>query len=229
MEKTPSFFKELPIMMIFLDSTNLKEIEELAATGLIDGVTTNPTLAAASGMSFPELITEITKLVPGPVSAEVTALDAQGMILQGKKLAKIASNVTVKVPITLEGLKACKALAAEDILVNVTLCFSVNQALLAAKAGATFISPFIGRLDDCGTKGMQLVEDIVNVYEKHEFETLVLAASIRHPQHVTEAARLGADVVTLPGKVFLQLYKHPMTDQGLDIFMKDWQKSGLTI
>lgn len=216
-------------MMIFLDSADIKEIEALAATGLIDGVTTNPSLAAASGMSFHELITQITKLVSGPVSAEVTGLDAQTMITQGRKLAKIASNVTVKVPLTFEGLKACKALSSEDILVNVTLCFSLNQALLAAKAGATFISPFVGRLDDCGADGMQLIEDIVNVYELHEFETLVLAASIRHPQHVYEAARIGADVVTIPGKVFLQLYKHPLTDSGLDTFMKDWQKSGLTI
>lgn len=216
-------------MMIFLDSADINEIEALASTGLIDGVTTNPSLAASSGMSFQELITQITKLVSGPVSAEVTALDAPTMILQGRKLAKIANNVTVKVPLTFEGLKACKILSSEDILVNVTLCFSLNQALLAAKAGATFISPFVGRLDDCGADGMQLIEDIVNVYEKHEFETLVLAASIRHPQHVYEAARIGADVVTIPGKVFQQLYKHPLTDNGLEVFMKDWQKSGLTI
>lgn len=216
-------------MMIFLDSADIKEIEELATTGLIDGVTTNPSLAAASGMSFSELITQITKLVAGPVSAEVTALDAQTMVAQGRKLAKIANNVTVKVPLTIEGLKACKVLASEDILVNVTLCFSLNQAILAAKAGATFISPFVGRLDDCGTNGMGLIEDIVNVYEKYEIDTLVLAASIRHPQHVYEAARLGADVVTIPGKVFRQLYNHPLTDSGLAAFMKDWQKSGLTI
>lgn len=216
-------------MMIFLDSADIKEIEELATTGLIDGVTTNPSLAAASGMSFSELITQITKLVTGPVSAEVTALDASTMIAQGRKLAKIASNVTVKVPLTFEGLKACKALANEDILVNVTLCFSLNQAILAAKAGATFISPFVGRLDDCGTNGMNLIEDIVNTYDKYEIDTLVLAASIRHSQHVYEAARLGADVVTIPGKVFRQLYNHPLTDSGLAAFMKDWQKSGLKI
>ena len=215
-------------MMIFLDSADIKEIEELATTGLIDGVTTNPSLAAASGMSFSELITQITKLVAGPVSAEVIALDAPTMIAQGRKLAKIASNVTVKVPLTFEGLKACKALVSEDILVNVTLCFSLNQAILAAKAGATFISPFVGRLDDCGADGMNLIEDIVNTYDKYEIDTLVLAASIRHPQHVYEAARLGADVVTIPGKVFRQLYNHPMTDNGLAAFMKDWQKSGLT-
>ncbi len=216
-------------MMIFLDSADIKEIEELATTGLIDGVTTNPSLAAASGMSFSELITQITKLVTGPVSAEVTALDAPTMIAQGRKLAKIASNVTVKVPLTFEGLKACKVLASEDILVNVTLCFSLNQAILAAKAGATFISPFVGRLDDCGADGMNLIEDIVNTYEKYEIDTLVLAASIRHSQHVYEAARLGADVVTIPGKVFRQLYNHPLTDSGLAAFMKDWQKSGLKI
>ena len=216
-------------MMIFLDSADIKEIEELATTGLIDGVTTNPSLAAASGMSFSELITQISKLVTGPVSAEVTALDASTMIAQGRKLAKIANNVTVKVPLTFEGLKACKALASEDILVNVTLCFSLNQAILAAKAGATFISPFVGRLDDCGADGMNLIEDIVNTYEKYEIDTLVLAASIRHPQHVYEAARLGADVVTIPGKVFRQLYNHPLTDSGLAVFMKDWQKSGLKI
>jgi transaldolase len=216
-------------MMIFLDSADIKEIEELATTGLIDGVTTNPSLAAASGMSFSELITQITKLVTGPVSAEVTALDAPTMIAQGRKLAKIASNVTVKVPLTFEGLKACKALASEDILVNVTLCFSLNQAILAAKAGATFISPFVGRLDDCGADGMNLIEDIVHTYEKYEIDTLVLAASIRHSQHVYEAAKLGADVVTIPGKVFRQLYNHPLTDSGLAAFMKDWQKSGLKI
>lgn len=216
-------------MMIFLDSADIKEIEELATTGLIDGVTTNPSLAAASGMSFQDLITRITKLVSGPVSAEVTALDAQGMIAQGRKLAKLADNVTIKVPLTMEGLKACKALSAEDIMVNVTLCFSLNQAILAAKAGATFISPFVGRLDDCGADGMQLIEDIAHVYEKYAFDTLVLAASIRHPQHVYAAAKLGADVVTIPGKVFRQLYKHPLTDLGLDAFMKDWQKSGLEI
>ncbi|WP_032113836.1 fructose-6-phosphate aldolase [Candidatus Paracaedibacter symbiosus] len=216
-------------MMIFLDSADLKEIEELAATGLVDGVTTNPSLVAASGMSFSELITKITKLVEGPVSAEVTALDAKGMIAQGRKLAKIAENVTVKVPLTVEGLKACKALSAEDIMVNVTLCFSLNQAILAAKAGATFVSPFVGRLDDCGADGMQLIEDIAKVYETYAFDTLILAASIRHPQHVYEAAKIGVDVVTIPGKVFRQLYTHPLTDLGLDAFMKDWKKSGLEI
>lgn len=216
-------------MMIFLDSADIKEIEELAATGLVDGVTTNPSLAAASGMSFQDLIMQITKLVSGPVSAEVTALDAEGMIDQGRKLAKLAENVAIKVPLTMEGLKACKALSAEDIMVNVTLCFSLNQAILAAKAGATFVSPFVGRLDDCGTDGMQLIEDITNVYEQYAFDTLVLAASIRHTQHVYAAAKLGADVVTIPGKVFRQLYKHPLTDIGLDTFMKDWRKSGLEI
>lgn len=216
-------------MMIFLDSADIKEIEELAETGLVDGVTTNPSLAATSGMSFQDLITQITKLVTGPVSAEVTALDAAGMIAQGRKLAKLAENVTIKVPLTMEGLKACKALSAEDIMVNVTLCFSLNQAILAAKAGATFVSPFVGRLDDCGADGMQLIEDITNAYEKYAFDTLVLAASIRHPQHVYAAAKLGADVVTIPGKVFRQLYKHPLTDIGLDAFMKDWKKSGLEI
>lgn len=216
-------------MMIFLDSADVKEIEELASTGLIDGVTTNPSLAATSGMSFQDLITRITKVVSGPVSAEVIALDAEEMIAQGRKLAKLAENVAIKVPLTMEGLKACKVLSAEDIMVNVTLCFSLNQAILAAKAGATFISPFVGRLDDCGADGMQLIEDITNVYEKYAFDTLVLAASIRHPQHVYVAAKLGADVVTIPGKVFRQLYKHPLTDLGLDAFMKDWKKSGLEI
>lgn len=216
-------------MMIFLDSANIKEIEELTATGLVDGVTTNPSLAAAGGMNFPELIAEIAGLVDGPVSAEVTALDAEGMIAQGKKLARIADNVAVKVPLTMEGLKACKALSTEDIMVNVTLCFSLNQAILAAKAGATFVSPFVGRLDDCGNNGMQLIKDITNAYEKYAFDTLVLAASIRHPQHVYEAAGIGADIVTIPDKVFRQLYKHPLTDAGLDAFMKDWQKSGLKI
>lgn len=216
-------------MLIFLDSADIKEIEELAQTGLIDGVTTNPSLAAASGISFNELITSITKIIRGPVSAEVTALDADEMISQGKKLAKISDNVTVKVPLTMEGLKACKALSAEEIMVNVTLCFSLNQAILAAKAGATFISPFVGRLDDSGADGMQLIRDICSSYEKYAFDTLVLAASIRHPQHVYEAAKIGADVITIPGKVFRQLYKHPMTDLGLDTFMADWNKSGLKI
>jgi transaldolase len=180
-------------------------------------------------MDFQELIRQITHLIPGPVSAEVTALEAEGMIAQGRQLAKLAENVTVKVPLTQEGLKACKTLSSEEIMVNVTLCFSLNQAILAAKAGATFVSPFVGRLDDYGMDGMQLIQDINQAYEKYNFETLLLAASIRHPHHVYKAAKIGADIVTVPGKVFRQLYKHPLTDLGLETFMKDWEKSGLEI
>lgn len=216
-------------MDIFLDTADIKEVEELVATGLIDGITTNPTLAAKSGISFEELIKSMAKLVKGPVSAEVVALEAEAMIAQGRKLAKIADNVIIKVPLTMDGLKACKALSDDNIMVNVTLCFSANQALLAAKAGATFISPFIGRLDDHGSDGMQLIEEICHIYTTYGFETAVLAASIRHPIHVLQAAQAGADVATIPTKIFRQMYTHPLTDIGLQNFMSDWEKSGLTI
>jgi transaldolase len=216
-------------MDIFLDTADLKEAEELAATGLIDGITTNPTLAAQNGMKFEDLIKSMCKLVSGPVSAEVIALDADTMTQQGRKLAKIADNVIIKVPLTMEGLKACRALRAEEIMVNVTLCFSANQALLAAKAGATFISPFIGRIDDNGADGMQLIEEICQIYNVYGFDTAVLAASIRHPVHVLQAAQAGADIATMPPKIFRQLYQHPLTDVGLKNFLADWEKSGLTI
>ncbi len=216
-------------MDIFLDTADIKEVEELVTTGLIDGITTNPSLAAKSGISFEDLIKSMAELVSGPISAEVIALDAESMIAQGRKLAKIADNVVIKVPLTMDGLKACKALTADNIMVNVTLCFSANQALLAAKAGATFISPFIGRIDDHGSDGMQLIEEICHLYTTYGFDTAVLAASVRHPLHVAQAAQAGADIATIPPKVFRQLYTHPLTDIGLKTFMADWEKSGLTI
>lgn len=217
-------------MKIFLDSADIGEIRELASTKLIDGVTTNPSLAAKSGKPFAKLIEEICDIVPGPVSAEVISLNADEMISEGQYLSKIAPNVTIKVPLTVDGLKACYALSHDSIMVNVTLCFSTNQALLAAKAGATFISPFCGRLDDISQDGMDLIADIRRVYDNyHQLNTEILAASIRHPQHVLAVARLGADVATLPGKVFQQLYRHPLTDLGIQQFMADWQAAGLTI
>ncbi len=216
-------------MDIFLDSTDLAEIRTLAETGLIDGVTTNPTLAAQQKRPFKELIQEICLLVDGPISAEVIAEDAEGMIKQGHELAQLHDNVVVKIPMTLEGLKACRVLSDNEIMTNVTLVFSATQALLAAKAGATFVSPFIGRLDDQGWNGMDLIRDIKHVFSNYLFDTSVLAASIRHPQHVLEAAKAGADVCTIPPKVFHQLYRHNLTDAGLKSFMDDWNKSGLTI
>ncbi|HXF90379.1 MAG TPA: fructose-6-phosphate aldolase [Candidatus Nitrosotenuis sp.] len=216
-------------MDIFLDTGVVKEVEELITTGLIDGITTNPSLAAKSGISFEDLIKTMAKLTSGPVSAEVIALDTETMIEQGRKLAKLAENVVVKVPLTMDGLKACKALVSEDIMVNVTLCFSANQALLAAKSGATFVSPFIGRIDDHGNEGMKLIEEIRQIFDAYAFDTAILAASIRHPIHVVQAAKAGADIATLPPKVFRQLYHHPLTDIGLKNFISDWEKSGLTI
>lgn len=216
-------------MDIFLDSTDLDDIRKLAETGLIDGVTTNPTLAAQQKLPFKDLIREICAMVDGPISAEVIAQDAEGIILQGRDLAKIHDNVVVKIPMTLEGLKACRVLTDDEIMTNVTLVFSATQALLAAKAGATFVSPFIGRVDDQGWNGMDLIRDIRQVFSNYLFDTSVLAASIRHPQHVLEAAKAGSDVCTLPPKVFHQLYKHNLTDIGLDMFMADWNKSGLKI
>lgn len=216
-------------MQIFIDTADINEIRELNETGLIDGVTTNPTLAASQNIQFTDLIGQICTIVDGPISAEVTALDAAGMIAQGNKLSAIHENVVVKVPLTVEGLKACYALSEDNIDVNVTLCFSAPQALLAAKAGARYISPFVGRLDDQGWDGMQLIRDIQTIYGNYMFDTEILAASIRHPQHVLEAAKAGADVCTIPPKVFKQLYKHSLTDIGLNAFMADWQKSGLKI
>jgi len=217
------------VMLFFLDTADVNEVKALCETGMIDGITTNPSLAATSGIPFSELITQMCALVDGPISAEVTALDAATMIAQGHQLAKISKNVTIKVPLTVEGLKACRALSSEDILVNVTLCFSATQALLAAKAGATFISPFIGRLDDISQSGMALIQDIRLIYDNYGYQTAILAASIRHPLHVLEAAKAGADVATMPPKILRQLYQHPLTDTGLENFLKDWNKSGLAI
>ncbi len=217
-------------MKFFVDTADVAEIEELAATGLLDGVTTNPSLVAKSGRSFVEVVREICALVDGPVSAEVTALETEQMVAEGRKLADLAPNVCVKLPLTMDGLKACRQLRRENILVNVTLCFSPVQALLAAKAGATFISPFIGRLDDLGQDGMQLIADICEIYAQYpRLETEVLVASVRHPIHVVEAAKLGADVATLPPAVLRQLVKHPLTDKGLDAFLADWAKTGQSI
>jgi transaldolase len=217
-------------MKFFVDTADVAEIEDLAATGLLDGVTTNPSLVAKSGRSFLEVVREICALVDGPVSAEVTALEAEPMVAEGRKLADLAPNVCVKIPLTWDGLKACRQLRRENILVNVTLCFSPTQALLAAKAGATFVSPFIGRLDDQGQDGMQLISDICEIYAQYpRLETEVLVASVRHPMHVLEAAKLGADVVTLPPGVLRQLVKHPLTDKGLDGFLADWKKTGQSI
>ena len=214
-------------MKFFIDTANLKEIREVTELGLIDGVTTNPSLVAKEGdVDFKEHIAAICKIVPGPVSAEVTSLDTEGMLREGREYARIASNVVVKCPLTRDGLKATKILTEEGTRVNVTLCFSATQAILAAKAGAAFISPFIGRLDDTGQNGLQLLEEIVEIYGNYGWSTEVLAASIRHPIHVIEAARLGVDIATLPFKVIEQLIKHPLTDKGLDGFLADWKKSG---
>lgn len=216
-------------MKFFVDSADIDAIRELNETGLVDGVTTNPSLIAKSGRDFVEVVTEIAGLVDGPVSAEVTATDAPTMITEGRKLARIADNIAVKVPLTMDGLKTCRTLTNEGTMVNVTLCFSANQALLAAKAGATFISPFVGRLDDLGQDGMQLIADIVEIYDNYTFETEVLVASVRHPVHVLQSAKLGADVVTLPPDVLKKLADHPLTDKGLAAFLADWQATGQSI
>lgn len=217
-------------MKFFIDTADINEIRELAATGLVDGVTTNPSLVAKSGRQFLDAIKEICSIVPGPVSAEVTATDHATMLAQGRKLAKIAPNVVIKVPLTPDGLKTCKALREEGTKVNVTLCFSAAQAILAAKSGASFISPFIGRLDDVGTDGMRLIADIVQIYDAYpEFETEVLVASIRHPMHVVDAAKLGADIATIPPAIVRQMYNHPLTDKGLAAFLADWAKTGQSI
>ncbi|MBT3332429.1 MAG: fructose-6-phosphate aldolase [Rhodospirillaceae bacterium] len=217
-------------MKFFVDTADVAEIADLAATGLVDGVTTNPSLIAKSGRDFFEVVAEICTLVDGPVSAEVTATEAEAMVAEGRKLAKIADNVAVKVPLTWDGLKACRALSQDGTQVNVTLCFSANQALLAAKAGATFVSPFVGRLDDIGHDGMQLIAEIMEIYGNYDaIRTEVLVASIRSPVHVLQAARLGADVCTIPPNVIQQLAKHVLTDKGLDAFLADWQKTGQSI
>ena len=214
-------------MKFFIDTANLDEIKEANELGLIDGVTTNPSLVAKEGdIDFKERIAAISAIVKGDVSAEVTALDTAGMLAEGRELAKIAPNVVVKCPLTLDGLKATRVFRAEGTKVNVTLCFSAAQALLAAKAGASYISPFIGRLDDIAQDGMALIRDIVQIYDNYGFATEVLAASIRHPMHIVDCALAGADVATLPFKVIQQLVKHPLTDKGLEGFLSDWKKSG---
>jgi transaldolase len=217
-------------MKFFVDTAETSEIKELAATGLLDGVTTNPSLIAKSGRKFLEVIEEICGLVDGPVSAEVAATDYEGMVREGEVLCKIAKNVAIKVPLTLDGLKACRHFANKGRQVNVTLCFSAVQAILAAKAGAAFVSPFVGRLDDIGQDGLGLIEEIVTIYDHYqEFTTEVLVASIRNPIHITESAKMGAHVATIPPSVLKQLVHHPLTDKGLAAFVKDWASTGQTI
>ncbi|HEV2568889.1 fructose-6-phosphate aldolase [Sphingomonas sp.] len=216
-------------MKFFVDTADTNDIRELAETGLLDGVTTNPSLIHKAGRDFLEVVKEICAIVPGPVSAEVVALDHETMMKEAEILRKIADNVTIKVPLTLDGLKTCRKLTDDGTMVNVTLCFSANQALLAAKAGATFISPFVGRHDDVGFDGMQLISDIRLIYDNYDFETEILVASVRHPIHVLESAKLGADVATMPPAVIRALVKHPLTDKGIEGFMADWAKSGQKI
>lgn len=217
-------------MKFFIDTADIDEIKALAETGLIDGVTTNPSLVAKTGKEFLPLIKEICKAVDGPVSAEVAATDYETMIKEGKKLADLADNIVVKVPLTPAGLRVCKELSDQDTMVNVTLCFSAGQAILAAKAGATFISPFVGRLDDISHDGLQLISDIVRIYDNYtDFHTEVLVASVRNPMHIIESAKMGAHVMTGPAKVIQQLYNHPLTDKGLAAFVEDWEKTGQSI
>ena len=216
-------------MKFFADTAEVKDIKELADLGLLDGVTTNPSLIAKSGRQFKDVIAEICGLVEGPVSAEVVSLDYDGMMREAADLRKIAKNVTIKVPLTLDGLKACKALSSDGCMVNVTLCFSANQALLAAKAGATFISPFIGRLDDIHLDGTELIAEIRQIYDNYAFDTEILAASVRTALHVKQVALIGADVATCPPSVIKSLVKHPLTDKGIEQFMADWKKTGQTL
>jgi transaldolase len=216
-------------MKFFADTAEIAEIRNLAATGLLDGVTTNPSLVQKSGRDFLEVVKEIAAVVAGPVSAEVVALDYEGLMREAEVLRRIADNIAVKVPLTEDGLKACRTLSSDGTMVNVTLCFSAAQALLAAKAGATFISPFVGRLDDIGTSGMELISDIRMIYDNYDFGTQILVASVRSPMHVVEAAKIGADVMTAPPKIIHQLFKHPLTDAGLAAFLKDWQATGQKI
>ena len=216
-------------MKLFLDTANIDEIKALAASGLIDGVTTNPSLIAKSGRDFLEVIAEICAIIDGPVSAEATASDAPTMLKEGEKLASIAKNVAVKVPLTEAGLLVCKQLSDKGVMVNVTLCFSAAQALLAAKAGAGFISPFVGRLDDIATDGMGLIEEIATIYANYDFPTEILVASVRGVQHVVDAALLGADVATVPPQIITAMFKHPLTDKGIEAFTADWKKSGQSI
>ena len=216
-------------MKFFIDTADVAEIRKLSDIGFVDGVTTNPSLIAKSGRDFIEVVKEICSFISGPVSAEVVALDAPTMIEEGKKLAKLAPNVTIKLPLTPDGLKACKYFSDAKIKTNVTLCFSPNQALLAAKAGASFISPFVGRLDDIGHEGMLLIEQIRQIYDNYAFETEILVASARHSEHVRQAAQIGADVITVPPSVVWQLFKHPLTESGIKTFMEDWAKTGQKI
>ncbi len=216
-------------MKFFVDTADTNEIRDLAETGLLDGVTTNPSLVHKAGRDFLEVVREICSIVPGPVSAEVVATGHTEMLREAEVLRKIADNIAVKVPLTIDGLKTCKALTGEGTMVNVTLCFTANQALLAAKAGATFISPFVGRHDDTGFDGMQIISEIRTIYDNYDFETQILVASIRHPIHVLQSAMIGADVMTAPPAVIRQLFKHPLTDRGLEAFLADWEKTGQKI
>ncbi len=213
-------------MKLFMDTANLEEIREGAQWGILDGITTNPSLVAKEKMSFKDILLEIVKIVNGPISAEVVAVKYDDILREGRHLAKIHSNIVVKVPLIPEGIRAVKALSTEGIRVNVTLCFSAVQALLAAKVGAAYISPFIGRIDDVGIEGMDLIREIRQIYDNYDFKTEILAASIRHPQHVLEAAKIGADAATIPFKVMKQLFSHPLTDTGLSRFLSDWDKAG---
>jgi transaldolase len=216
-------------MKFFVDTAEVKDIRELAELGLLDGVTTNPSLIAKSGRAFKEVIAEICSIVEGPVSAEVVSLDYDSMMREAAELKKIASNVTVKVPMTLDGLKACKTLTSQGTMVNVTLCFSANQALLAAKAGATFVSPFLGRLDDIHLDGTELISEIRQIFDNYAFDTEILAASVRTPLHVKQVALIGADVATCPAAVIKSLVKHPLTDKGIEQFVADWKKTGQSL
>ncbi len=217
-------------MKFFVDTADVAEINELAATGLVDGVTTNPSLVAKTGRDFFEVLHEICEIVAGPVSAEVAATDYETMVAEGRALARLANHIAVKVPLTPDGLKACRTLTSEGTMVNVTLCFSAAQAILAAKAGATFVSPFVGRLDDVGADGMALIADIVEIYAGYpDFATEILVASVRHPMHVVDAAKMGADVATVPPAVLRAMFNHPLTDKGLAAFLADWQKTGQSI
>ena len=216
-------------MKLFLDTADINEITDLNKTGMVDGITTNPSLIAKSGSNIIQTIEEICGIVSGPVSAEVTATDYDGMMREGARLAEIASNVTVKLPLTVDGLRACASLSEDNIMVNVTLCFSTAQALLAAKAGASFISPFVGRLDDIGADGMNLISEIAEIYANYDYSTEILVASVRGVQHVVDAALIGADVATIPPKIMSQMYKHPLTDKGLADFLSDWESTGQSI
>jgi len=216
-------------MKFFVDTADIDDIRDLNETGLLDGVTTNPSLIKKSGRDFLEAVQDIAAIVEGPVSAETVATDHETMLKEGRKLAALADNIAVKVPLTRDGLKTCKALAEDGVMVNVTLCFSATQALLAAKAGAAFISPFVGRLDDVSYDGMSLIEDIRTIYDNYDFDTEILVASVRHPVHVLDAARIGADVATVPPAVLHKLFQHPLTDKGLEAFLSDWRDTGQSI